>query len=82
MEKLYKFLNGDQSTNGGFCTWSLPVKNDDGTWTPGEWTKPVEGELKLCENGYHLCRKNDLVYWLGPDLYEVEADGDRVEDDG
>jgi hypothetical protein len=78
--KIYKFLNGGKSCNGGSYTWSLPVKNEDGTWTPGEWTEPVEGEVVLCENGYHLCRAQDLVYWVGPELYEAEYEGDMVSD--
>ena len=78
---IYKVLNGNKSTTGGY-TWSLPVKNDDGTWTPGEWTTPVEGKLELCENGYHLCDgERQLVEWLGPDIYEAEYRGDRVDGD-
>ena len=71
--KTYKVLNEDgTSCHGGNYRWSLPVKNDDGTWTPGEWTEPVEGDLELCSNGYHLCRERDLVYWIGPAIYEAE----------
>ena len=79
--KYYKFLDGDRSCNGGTYTWSLPVRNEDGTWTPGEWTKPVEGELEPCENGYHLCRPRDLIHWCNRDLYEAEITGDVVEID-
>jgi hypothetical protein len=79
--KTYKFLENGKSYHGGSCTWSLPVKNEDGSWTPGEWTEPVEGEVVLCENGYHLCRAQDLVYWPGPELYEAEYEGDMVSDD-
>jgi hypothetical protein len=79
--KTYKFLDNGKSCNGGSYTWSLPVKNEAGSWTPGEWTEPVEGEVVLCENGYHLCRAQDLVYWPGPELYEAEYEGDLVSDD-
>jgi hypothetical protein len=78
--KTYKFLEDGKSCHGGDYTWSLPVKNVDGSWTPGDWTEPVQGALELCENGYHLCRAQDLVYWLGPELYEAEYDGEAVED--
>lgn len=81
-EKLYKVLAEDgEPYYGGVGTWSLPTKNDDGTWTPGEWMPVVEGELVPCENGYHLCRADDLVYWLGPKIYEAEYRGERIDDD-
>ena len=79
--KTYKVLDGDKSCNGGSYTWSLPTKNDDGTWMPGEWTEPVEGKLVACENGYHLARRQDLVHWLGPDIYEAEYSWEAVEAD-
>ena len=72
--KYYKVLNDGKSCNGGEYTWSLPTKNDDGTWTPGEWTKPVEGELEACENGYHLADETQLARWLHKDIYEAEGD--------
>lgn len=80
MEKLYKVLgeNG-KPHNGGSGTWSLPAKNDDGTWTPGEWMPAIEGELISCENGYHLCREGDLIHWLGPRIYDAEYRGDRID---
>lgn len=45
---------------------------------PGEWT-PAISDLRPCESGYHLCRKGDLVVWLGPEIYEAEARGALIE---
>ncbi len=78
---MYKVLSGDKSFNGGEYEWSLPTKNPDGTWTPGEWTDPVADKLIPCGNGYHLCHREDLIQWLGPDIYEAEADNEIIEDD-
>jgi hypothetical protein len=39
----------------------------------------IEGELKLCKNGYHLCRSDDLLDWLGSTIYKAEYDGKIVE---
>ena len=79
---LFKILHNDgTSCNGGNATWSLPTKNDDGTWTPGEWMPPVEGDLIACENGYHLCRGKDLLEWLNDAIYEAEYRGEMVESD-
>jgi hypothetical protein len=40
----------------------------------------VEGALVACENGVHACRPPDLPYWLDDELWEVELEGDVVED--
>ena len=69
--KLYKVLNTDMtSCNGGNATWKL-----------GEWMPVIEGDLVPCENGYHLCRREDLIHWLGEVIYEVEYRGEIVEDE-
>jgi hypothetical protein len=75
--KLYKFLKTDGSPcNGGIGKWHLP-KNGK----PGEWMPPIEGPLKPCHNGYHLCRREDVLRWLGPALYEAEHKGVIIECD-
>ena len=81
MEKLYKILdeNGD-SCNGGNISWSLPKKQEDGSWKPGEWMPRIEGELIACENGYHLCRGKDLMDWLNECIFEATYRGNFVED--
>lgn len=70
--KFYKVLGEDmESTNGGQCNWTL-----------GEWTDPIEGELIPCETGYHLCRKRDLVQYLGPRIFLAEVKGRIVRGRG
>jgi hypothetical protein len=77
---LFKVLNDNGTCcNGGTGKWHLPTKNDDGTWTPGEWMPAVEGDLEPCENGYHLCREQDLLKWLGPAIFAAEYRGEAVE---
>jgi len=79
-ERLYKVLDKyGQSCNGGDMWWSLPVKNADGTWTPGAWMPHIHGELIACKNGYHLCRITDLLYWLNARIFVAEHRGDLVE---
>lgn len=57
-----------------FYKWSLPVQNEDGTWTPGAWHE-VAGEVVLCKNGLHLT-PDPLAWWLdGAVVYRVEAEG-------
>ena len=76
---LFKVLRADGScTNGGNGKWNLPIKNNDGSWTPGEWMPPIEGELVPCENGYHLCRLGDLIGWLGEAIFTAEYRGECV----
>ena len=71
METLYKVLDeNNRSMHGGAATW-----------TPGEWMPAVEGPLVPCANGYHLCRRQDLVNWLGPVIRVAEYQGERVDCD-
>ena len=80
--KYYKVLkNNGKCCNGGSGKWYLPKKLKDGTWKPGKWMPEIEGELEPCENGYHVCRPQDLVHWLGEAIFEVQYEGEIVEDD-
>jgi len=65
----YKVLapNG-KPFHGGTGTWPLPTEAG-----PGEWLE-VEGKIQPCENGLHVCRPDDLIHWLGPEIYTVEVD--------
>jgi hypothetical protein len=68
--QLYKFLNFDGSPfHGGSGSWALPV---DGA--PGRWMPRIH-DPGQCMRGYHLCRDEDLIYWLGPALYLAESRG-------
>jgi hypothetical protein len=43
---------------------------------PGEWLDA--GAVDPCRAGIHACRVDDLPYWLLPELWRVELDGDVV----
>ena len=46
-------------------------------WPVGEW---VEAEaIEPCRGGIHACRTQDLPFWLGRELWEIELDGEVVE---
>jgi hypothetical protein len=62
----YKWLNGRKSCHGG-----------DAAWRKGAW-KTVTGELVPCQNGLHLCRRQDLLEWIGPTLWVAEVDGEEL----
>jgi hypothetical protein len=68
--RAYKFLRADGS--GVFSGFAWPLPNGE----PGAW---VEAEIDPCRSGVHACRLVDLPYWLAPQLYEIELDGDVVE---
>ena len=79
---VYKVLNKDgRSCNGGDLLWSLPVQNDDVTWTPGDWMPAIEGELIPCENGYHLAVDVQVLVWLNERIFEAEYRGERIDGD-
>ena len=72
--KLYKILDKNGfSCNGGSDKWYLPK---DGR--PGRWMPKLKGELISCEWGYHLCRVEDLVFWLNDTIYEAEYRGEII----
>jgi hypothetical protein len=67
----YKFLGrGGASVFTGF-SWPVP---DGG---PGDW---VEADVEPCRSGIHACLPEHLPLWAGSLLYEVELDGEVVED--
>ena len=70
MKRLYKFLNGNKSKNGGTV------------WKVGEW-KRANGKLKMCKNGFHAsCYIQDaLRYVPGLHLALVEVRGKHLKDD-
>ena len=71
----YKVLSSDGSAyHGGSGKWHLPSGK-----RPGKWMPKITGDLEPCKNGYHLCREQDLVRWLGETIYEAEYRGEIVE---
>jgi hypothetical protein len=66
----YKFLRPDGSSLFTSYRWRLP----DGE--PGEW---VEATVEPCRSGIHACRPSDLPFWVARALYEIDLDGDVVE---
>jgi hypothetical protein len=66
----YKFLRADGSAVFTGFRWPLP---DGG---PGEW---VDARVEPCRSGIHACRPSDLPLWAGRNMYEIELDGEVVE---
>jgi hypothetical protein len=67
----YKFLRPDG--RGVFTRFQWPLPGDG----PGEW---VQSALDPCRSGIHACRPEHLPLWIGRALYEVELDGEIVDD--
>jgi hypothetical protein len=65
----YKFLSG--GAVGPFSTVEWPA--------PGAWLE-VDGPPEVCANGLHACSRDTLAYWLGEELWEVELDGEIVDE--
>jgi hypothetical protein len=46
-------------------------------WPVDEW---VEAErVEPCRGGIHACRIRDLPVWMGPELWEIELEGEVIE---
>ena len=69
----YKFLRADGT--GMFTRYAWPLPRDGA----GAW---VETEPDPCRSGIHACRLGDLPYWAGRVLYEIELDGEVVQENG
>jgi len=68
----YKSLNKNGHGPYSGFNWPKPVKNEDGTWEPGEWVE-AEGPLEMCANGVHYCDdERQLLKWLDVHLYEID----------
>ena len=67
----YKFLRRDGTAVFSGFTWPIPPNGRAGRW--------VEAPVDPCRSGVHACRPRDLPYWTGEVLYEVELDGEIVE---
>ena len=67
----YKFLPG-----GGVA----PFRGVTGP-AGGDYCVAAEGPLAACRNGVHGCRVRDLPYWLDDELWEIELDGEVIEDE-
>jgi len=72
-DRLYKVTHADGRLYHGIGRWNLP-KNGQ----PGEWMPPILGPLVACRNGYHLCERDTLIYWLGEAIHEVEYRGEMI----
>jgi hypothetical protein len=48
------------------------------TWPEDEWVDTSSGPT-ACRSGVHACLPQHLAYWLLPELWRVELDGEVVE---
>jgi hypothetical protein len=62
----YKFL--EEGAVGPFTGFRWPV---------GDWV--VADAVDVCVEGIHACRVRDLPLWLGRELWEIELDGEVIE---
>jgi hypothetical protein len=48
-------------------------------WPVAEWVEA--NGVELCRDGIHACRVRDLPIWLGRELWEIELDGEVIEEE-
>ena len=72
-ERFYKVLATDGSAcHGGIGKWPLPQGRRKGGWLT------VKPPLNPCQQGLHLCRSKNLIYWLGEAIYLAEWTGQCI----
>ena len=67
----HKFLRADGGSVFTSFRWPMPGGG------PGAW---VSADVLPCRSGIHACRPKDLPLWVGRALYEIELEGEIVED--
>lgn len=67
----YKFLRPDGT--GVFTGFEWPLPGG----APGAW---VRSDVDPCRSGVHACRPRHLPLWIGHALYEIELDGEILDD--
>ena len=69
--RYFKIVNADGTTPQQGHPWPLPVKQPDGSWTPGAWVE-VKRAVKrplttadLCTaRVLHVVRADQIIHWL------------------
>jgi hypothetical protein len=70
--RTYKFLaKGAIGPISGFA-WPQP-----NTHVKAEWLEAT-GALEPCVCGAHVCRPEDLAYWIHEELWETEVEGESI----
>ena len=75
MTQFYKVLHDGNACHGGTFAYPLPKGGRKGKWTPRIT------DLKVCQNGFHVCTAEQLPAWLygGNQVWEVEVRGATIE---
>lgn len=67
--KAYKFFRAGRVAPFSEVVW------------PEEGWVGADGALETCRSGVHACRLDQIAYWLGEELWEVELEGEVAETD-
>jgi len=68
--RYFKVLNADRT----------PAHGGTGKWKARGWMPTIPDPIP-CQRGWHLCREQDLVFWLGEAIWEAEP-GDVIIEHG
>lgn len=71
----FKFLSEGQRGIFSDFRWPLPRNG-----TPGSWVT-AGLPLEPCVNGIHVCREDDLPYWIDDELWMIELRGEVAAHD-
>src|SRR3990167_6860973 len=68
--RYFKVLNADRT----------PAHGGSGRWKARGWMPTIPDPVPY-KRGYHLCREQDLIFWLGETIWEAEP-GDVIIEHG
>jgi hypothetical protein len=76
--KYYKFLTKDHLGPYSDFDYTEYLPTDK----PGKWLPALKySDIVICENGYHACKREDVLEWINAEMYEVEFSGHIKADD-
>ncbi|MDQ2969200.1 MAG: hypothetical protein M3R37_12905 [Actinomycetota bacterium] len=77
MSKSHAFKFLSEGGRGIFSDFRWPLPWDG---TPGSWVA-AGLPLEPCVNGIHVCREDDLPYWIDDELWVIELRGEVAAQD-
>jgi hypothetical protein len=69
--KYYKFLTSDNKGQYSQFDFTEYLPKDG---KPGKWLPKID-TLAMCNAGYHVCERKDILSWANTQMFEVEIKG-------
>lgn len=72
-QRYFKVMSEEGKTGYAEHVWDLPKQNNGGDAICGDWLT-VDGPLRMCRNGIHVCTPDQLQHWTERNSIVVEME--------